>query len=236
MSIASIVAEGASSFGIDLEEEALSRLETYASCLLEWNERMNLTAITRPEEVAVKHFVDSIALLSVVDIPKGGRMVDIGTGAGFPGVPILIARPDIRLTLLDSLNKRLIFLKELLGQLGLTAQLQHGRAEEGGKKPEFREQFDLATSRAVANLRLLAEYCLPYVKVGGIFAAMKGPDVESERKEAENAIRLLGGMVVSVHPFSLPDGSGRTIVVIQKEKKTPDAYPRHGSQISKKPL
>lgn len=236
MSIASIVAKGASSFGIDLEEEALSRLETYAYCLLEWNERMNLTAITRPEEVAVKHFVDSIALLSVVDIPKGGRMVDIGTGAGFPGVPILIARPDIRLTLLDSLNKRLIFLKELLGQLGLTAQLQHGRAEEGGKKPEFREQFDLATSRAVANLRLLAEYCLPYVKVGGIFAAMKGPDVESERKEAENAIRLLGGKVVSVHPFSLPDGSGRTIVVIQKEKKTPDAYPRHGSQISKKPL
>lgn len=236
MSISSIVAEGAAAFDIHLGEEALSRLEIYASCLLEWNEKMNLTAITRPEEVAVKHFVDSIALLSHVDIPQGGKMVDIGTGAGFPGVPVLIARPDIRLTLLDSLNKRLVFLRELLERLDLTAQLRHCRAEEGGRTPELREQFDLATSRAVANLRLLAEYCLPYVKVGGVFAAMKGPDVDSERKEAENAIRMLGGKIVSVNPFSLPDGSGHTVILIQKEKQTPDIYPRHGSQISKKPL
>lgn len=236
MNITEIVAEGAKSYGIDLGEEALGRFQAYCDQLLEWNEKMNLTAIKEPQEVAVKHFVDSLSLLAHCPLEQGAKVIDIGTGAGFPGLPLKIARPDFRLTLLDSLNKRLTFLQGLLDQLGLSAELIHARAEEGGKKPELREQFDLGTSRAVASLRLLAEYCLPYVKVGGVFAAMKGPDVAEELAEAKEAIRLLGGEVESVEEFLLPDGSGRSIVKIRKQRKTPPAYPRHGSKIAKKPL
>lgn len=231
-----ILKQGAAAFGVTLDDRALDRFEQYCSCLLEWNQKINLTAIKGPEEVAVKHFVDSVALLSIFTPKKGAKVIDIGTGAGFPGVPIHIVRPDVKLTLLDSLNKRLIFLKELLGRLALSARLEHVRAEEGGKKPELREKYDWAVSRAVANMRLLAEYCLPYVRVGGTFTAMKGPDVEQELGEAREAIGLMGGKVERVERFALPDGSGRSVVVIQKEKPTPAAYPRHGSKIAKKPL
>lgn len=184
----------------------------------------------------MKHFVDSVALLSIFTPDKGAKVIDIGTGAGFPGVPLKIARPDVEITLLDSLNKRLVFLEELLNGLDLSAQLVHARAEEGGRNPALREGFDWAVSRAVANLRLLAEYCLPYVRVGGIFTAMKGPEVEQELLEAQGAIEVLGGTVERVERFSLPDGSGRTVVVVRKERPTPTAYPRHGSKIAKKPL
>lgn len=231
-----ILASGAAQFGVTLDERALDRFLQYGVCLLEWNQKINLTAITDPEEVAVKHFVDSIALLSIFTPDKGAKVIDIGTGAGFPGVPLKIARPDVEITLLDSLNKRLVFLEELLNGLDLSAQLVHARAEEGGRNPALREGFDWAVSRAVANLRLLAEYCLPYVRVGGIFTAMKGPEVEQELLEAQGAIEVLGGTVERVERFSLPDGSGRTVVVVRKERPTPTAYPRHGSKIAKKPL
>lgn len=236
MKISELVAQGAKGFGIATDDRALSRFEDYSECLLEWNQKMNLTAITQPEEVAVKHFVDSLALLSFVTLKKGAKVIDVGTGAGFPGVPLKIARPDVRLTLLDSLNKRLVFLENLLRRLELEAELIHSRAEEGGRQSQLREGYDLATSRAVANLRVLTEYCLPYVRVGGIFAAMKGPEVEIELEDARKAIETLGGRVAEVKTFTLPEESGRSVVLIQKIKPTPAAYPRHGSKIAKLPL
>lgn len=236
MEIKEIVAQGASAFGVSLEEEALDRFQAYCDLLLEWNEKMNLTAIRKPEEVAVKHFVDSLSLLSVLELPRKANVIDIGTGAGFPGVPLKIARTDLSLTLLDSLNKRLVFLGELAGRLGLTAELLHMRAEEGGRQPQLREQFDAAVSRAVASLNLLAEYCLPYVKVGGVFASMKGPDVQEELEQAKQAISLLGGKIREVKTFALPDGSRRSVILIDKVVPTPEKYPRHGSKIAKRPL
>ena len=236
MDIKQIVAQGAKALGLTVEPEALERFQNYCDILLDWNEKVNLTAIRKPEEVAVKHFVDSVALLSVCGIPKEGKLIDIGTGAGFPGVPVKIVRPDIQLTLLDSLNKRLLFLEELKKALHLDAQLLHLRAEEGGRQEALREQFHVATSRAVASLNLLAEYCLPYVKVGGVFASMKGPEVEEELAQAKQAISLLGGKIREVKTFTLADGSGRSVVLIEKVAPTPEKYPRHGSKIAKKPL
>lgn len=236
MDIKEIVAQGTKALGVNVEPEALEQFQIYCDMLLNWNQKVNLTAIRRPEEVALKHFVDSAALVSVCEIPKQGRLIDVGTGAGFPGVPVQIVRPDIRLTLLDSLNKRLLFLEELLKALHLDAQLLHLRAEEGGRQEALREQFDVATSRAVASLNLLAEYCLPYVKVGGVFASMKGPEVEEELAQAKQAISLLGGKIREVKTFTLPDGSGRSVVLIEKVAPTPEKYPRHGSKIAKKPL
>lgn len=158
--------------------ELAEKLDRYAQMLVEWNEKINLTAITEPGDIAAKHFADSLLLLKACDIPKNVRIIDVGTGAGFPSVPVCLARPDLRLTLLDSLQKRITFLNELCAALSLPADCVHGRAEETGRMPEYREQFDLATARAVANLRELAEYCLPFVRVGGTFAALKGYDVD----------------------------------------------------------
>lgn len=236
MEIKTLLSESAKALGLVLDEQMLKRFSLYGDLLLEWNEKINLTAIKQPEEIAIKHFVDSLTLLSVYTLPQGARVIDVGTGAGFPGVPLKIVRPDLQLTLLDSLNKRLIFLQDLLEKLELQADCVHLRAEEGGLKPELRERFDLATSRAVANLNLLAEYCLPYVKVGGIFAAMKGPDTDEELSQAQNAIQLLGGRLQEKNQLVLPDGSGRTILLIKKVTATPQKYPRHGGKIAKKPL
>lgn len=234
--ISEILRASARDVNVELDEQADERFHTYLSLLLEWNEKMNLTAITEPEQVAVRHFADSMTLLHAVSLRGDEKVIDVGTGAGFPGVPLKILFPELKLTLLDSLNKRLNFLAELLSTLGLQAQIVHARAEEGGRMPQHREQYDLATARAVASLNLLAEYCLPYVKIGGYFAAMKGPDVEQELKEAEHAISLLGGKVAGVKSFTLPDGSGRSVVLIHKTAKTSDIYPRYGSKIAKKPL
>ncbi len=221
--------------GVNLNDEQCAQFIRYYELLIEWNKKINLTRITEPEEVVIKHFVDSLTLLKYCDIPKGAKIIDVGTGAGFPGVPLKIARPDIELTLLDSLNKRLNFLKEVCGDIGIQAQLVHLRAEEGSRKPEFRDSFDVAVSRAVARLDVLSEFCLPYVKTGGKFIAMKGPDLSQELKEAQNAVKILGGKVENVEEFQL-NGSGRTIVTIIKEKRTPKAYPRHSSKIKSKPL
>lgn len=198
---------------------------------------MNLTAITDEHGVAVKHFADSLTLYNFVEVKKNASIIDVGTGAGFPGVVLKIARPDIKLTLLDSLNKRLTFLDTVLKDTGLDSELVHSRAEEGGKNKLYREKFDIAVSRAVARLNVLCEYCLPYVKVGGSFVAMKGPNADEELDGAKNALKLLGGKVEKVHKFNLPCDEGeRTIIVIKKAKPTPKQYPRISGKIKSQPL
>lgn len=230
------LAEHARELGLSLSEEQLWQFDRYCELLLEWNQKINLTAIRDPEGVLIKHFVDSLALLKYAPLPQGAKLIDVGTGAGFPGVPLKLARPDLSLTLLDSLNKRLLFLQELSQQLSFEAEITHSRAEEAGRLPTLRERFDTAVSRAVASLNLLAEYCLPFVKVGGVFLAAKGPEVEEELAQGERAVKLLGGRIEKIERYQLPEGSGRTLVVIRKEKPTSGEYPRHGSKISKKPL
>lgn len=199
---------------------------------------MNLTAIEEPTEVAYKHFVDSACLLRVVPDLQQKSMIDIGTGAGFPGVPLKIMEPALNLTLFDSLNKRITFLQELCKQLGLQGvQAVHGRAEEFGIKPEYRAQYDLATARAVARMPVLLEICLPFVKKGGIFIALKGPELENEIAESSNALKELGGKVIDVQQFTLADGAyTRNLAVIEKVKDTPKKYPRKAGTPQKKPL
>lgn len=222
--------------GISLSEKQLGQFQRYMELLVEWNRKMNLTAITDPEGVTVKHFYDSLLLLKAVELPEGASLIDVGTGAGFPGIPVAIARPDVKLTLLDSLNKRLVFLAEVCRELGISAEIRHARAEEGGRQKELREQFDFATARAVAGMNVLSEYCVPFVKKGGAFVAMKGPDGEEELKQAACGIGTLGGKPEKAAHFTLPDGSQRCIIVVRKVRETPAAYPRHGAKISKKPL
>lgn len=234
--IKKILKEYTSDYEISLNDKNIFDFQVYMEFLLEWNEKINLTAIKDPENIVIKHFLDSLLLQKAVKIETKAKMIDIGTGAGFPGVPTKIVRPDIDLTLLDSLNKRLIFLEQLGKKLQIDFTLIHSRAEEGGRQKNLREQFDIVTARAVAPLNLLCEYCLPFVKVGGIFAAMKGPEIEEELFDAKNAIGILCGEILSCKKFCLPDNSGRTIVLIQKTKTISDKYPRHGSKISKNPL
>lgn len=228
--------EGQKYLGFSLDPPMLDRFESYARLLVEWNEKMNLTAITAPEEIAVKHFLDSLTVLAHLSIPEGAACIDVGTGAGFPGLPLLIVRPDIRLTLLDSLHKRLRFLEAVCSELGLKAEFVHARGEEAGKMAQYREKYAFATARAVSHLRELAEYTLPLVQVGGRFVSMKGPQPEKELKEAEKAIRILGGAVEAVHTFFLPEAGERSLVVIKKISQTPPNYPRASAKIAKFPL
>jgi len=226
----------AAEYGIDLTEEQLDKLECYANTLVEWNEKINLTAITQPNEIATKHFLDSLLLLHAIELPQNASLIDVGTGAGFPSVPCKLVRSDINLTLLDSLNKRINFLNALCEALEVKSTNIHARAEEGGRKPGLREQFDVATARAVANLRELAEYCLPFVKVGGLFVALKGYEIDDELDTAKKAIKELGGKVLEVKKYILPDDSKRSIIVIKKISQTPAKYPRQSAKISKSPL
>ncbi len=226
----------AEKLNISLDETALERFETYYNMLIDYNTRMNLTAITEENEVIVKHFCDSLCLLSKIEVKEGASLIDVGTGAGFPGIPLLIARPDLKITLLDGLNKRLVFLQDVLKALELKAEIIHARAEEGAHEDNLREQFDIATSRAVARQSVLCEYCLPYVKVGGSFVAMKGPQAQEELKDAEKGTLLLGGKVEKVIEYSLSDESNRALIVTKKVSKTPNKYPRHNSKIKKNPL
>ncbi len=217
-----------------LPETALKRLEKYADLLVEWNEKINLTAIVDPEGIAVKHFLDSLMIFKYVDIPQGASVIDIGTGAGFPGVVMKIARPDIKLTLMDSLQKRITFLDTLCAQLGLEVTTVHARAEE--IKPQQREGYDFAVARAVANMRVLSEYCLPYVKVGGSFIAMKGSTALEEVNQAGKAITTLGGKLESENLFELLSFGGRGIINVKKISQTLTKYPRNSGKISKQPL
>ena len=222
--------------GIELTEEQMYRLGMYSEMLVQWNEKINLTAITDPEGISIKHFFDSIYPFSLVEIPKGSTLIDVGTGAGFPSCPVKIWRDDIKLTLLDSLQKRITFLAQLSDSLSLGATCIHSRAEDLGNSSEFREKFDFATARAVANLTDLCEYCMPFVKVGGKFLALKGSDAQEEIKQAKDAVKLLGGKISLVQEYTLPNGDGRTLVVIDKISATPDKYPRNSAQIKKKSL
>lgn len=212
------------------------RFARYCTALQQWNQRMNLTAITDDEGVAEKHFADSLLPLTMVELPQGASLVDVGSGAGFPGLPMALVRPDLRITFLDSLQKRLTFLEALTAELKVPAGMLHARAEEAGQNRAYREQFDVATARAVANLNALAEYCLPLVKVGGSFLAMKGASGEEERAAAAGAIRRLGGEYRETRTFRLPGGDVRTLILCKKISQTPTAYPRNGGKIAKSPL
>ena len=236
MTIANITAEFAEKSGFHLKKEQIEKLDLYAEMLLEWNEKINLTAITDSEGIAIKHFYDSLTPLWYLNIPKNVRVIDVGTGAGFPSIPMAIVRPDLRFTLLDSLNKRLNFLNEVCTRLDISAELVHMRAEDAAQKAEYRESFDVAVSRAVAALPLLCEYCIPFVKKNGMFIAMKGSKAEEELESSKNAVKILGAAVEKTVEITLPDNSERNIIVIKKKNYTPKAYPRHGSKIAKKSL
>lgn len=226
----------AEKYGVILDDTALSRFDTYGKMLVDWNEKINLTAITDSYGVTVKHFLDSLTLFNYINISEGAKIIDVGTGAGFPGVAMLIARPDLKLTLLDSTAKKLGVISDILSALGLEAEILHSRAEEAGKKKEYRESFDFATARAVANLRELSEYCLPFVKKGGTFVSLKAAKAEEEIDGAKKAIKLLGGQIEKAESFSLLDAGERNIVLIKKVSSTPDKYPRPSAKIAKNPL
>ena len=232
----SYLKEEAARLGLALTDSQTARFDRYAQLLVEWNEKMNLTAITQPKDIVDKHFLDSLIPALAVELPQGASIIDVGTGAGFPSIPLAILRPDLRITLLDSLNKRLLFLEEVCRQLAIDAPRIHARAEEAGRRPQLREQFDFATARAVAHLRELREYCLPFVKVGGAFLALKGGDVAQETQEAAKAVAAMGGQVERAFPASLPDGSARTILVLRKRSQTLAKYPRPSAKIAKQPL
>lgn len=231
-----LLLDSCEAFGIELPQTAPEKLDRYAQLLVEWNEKMNLTAITEPHDIVLKHFLDSLLLLKAVELPKKATLIDVGTGAGFPSMPVKIAREDLSVTMLDSLNKRLNFLREVNQSLELDCEFIHSRAEDGGRNKDLREQFDFATARAVANLRDLSEYCLPYVKKGGAFVALKGPEVEDEVKDAKKAIAAMGGKVEKIVHYLLPDDSGRSIVIIRKISQTPPRFPRTAAKMAKNPL
>lgn len=231
-----LLRSNAASLGVDLNDEALNRFDTLAQLLIEQNKTMNLTAITDPDEVVIKHFADSVSLFSAVKPDENAKILDLGTGAGFPGIPLLITRPDICLTMVDSTAKKLRYVADTVEKLGLEAEVLHARAEEAGKSPEYREQYDIVCSRAVAALNVLSEFCLPFVRVGGIFVAMKSAKAEEEIAAAKKAIGILGGKIVDKKTFTLSDGGERTLIIIKKISQTSPKYPRVSAQISKKPL
>lgn len=218
-----------------VSDEVTKTFELYADMLIEKNKFLNLTAITNSQEVAVKHFADSLAVLSFIDIKPGAHVADVGTGAGFPGVPLLIARQDLNISLIDSTNKKLQFIKEACAQLGVSPKIKHIRAEDAGKNPLYREKYDVVVSRAVADLRVLSEYCLPLVKPGGIFVSYKG-EAEKELKEAKNAIAKLSGRAEATYEYELSDFGKKTLIIIRKISQTSPKYPRSSTQISKNPL
>lgn len=223
---------------ISLSEKQIDQFLDYYEMLVEWNQVMNLTAITEYEEVIEKHFIDSLASVKVYDYSKTGKIIDIGTGAGFPGIPLKIAFPEMEVVLLDSLNKRVKFLNEVIEKLGLQGiRAIHGRAEDFAKQKEYRENFDLCVSRAVANLSTLSEYCIPYVKVGGRFIPYKSGKIEEELEQARKAVQVLGGQIKDVIKFQLGDTEmERSFVVIEKHKKTPGKYPRKAGLPAKEPI
>ena len=226
----------AEKLGVRLDAAALERLDIYARMLVDYNGHVNLTAITDPEGIAVKHFADSLSVFAAVEAAPGARCIDVGTGAGFPGLVLLIARPDLNMTLLDSTGKKLRFVQEVLDAVGLKAEVVHGRAEELGCRPEYRERFDLVTARAVAALETLCEYCLPLVRLGGSFAAMKGPDAENELRAAKKGMVLLGGGEAGAERFELSPEAHRVILTIKKISQTPSKYPRPSAQIARRKL
>ena len=222
--------------GVRFSVEQIEQFYKYMNLLIEWNEKMNLTAITEPKEIILKHFIDSITILKYID--DNSKLVDVGTGAGFPGVPLSIMNPTLKITLVDSLNKRLIFLQEVVKELNLkNIEIVHARAEEFGQNKNYREKFDIATSRAVANLATLSEYLVPLVKIGGKIISMKASNAKEEINDAQKAIEVLGGKIEKIEEFDLPESDiGRTIIIIDKNKCTPAIYPRKAGTPAKEPI
>lgn len=227
-----------SELGITLNEEQKRQFLQFYELLVEWNKVMNLTGITEYEEVNEKHFVDSLSIVKAIDMDSVETVIDIGTGAGFPGIPLKIAFPNLKVVLLDSLNKRIQFLNTVIDTLQLTdIQTIHGRAEDFAKQQAYREQFDLCVSRAVANLATLSEYCLPYVRVDGMFIPYKSGEITEELQQSQNAIHVLGGKVTDVVKFRLPGTEiGRSFVKIKKVQNTAKKYPRKAGLPSKEPI
>ncbi|WP_010197879.1 16S rRNA (guanine(527)-N(7))-methyltransferase RsmG [Bacillus sp. m3-13] len=224
--------------GISLSSQQLSQFDTYYKLLVEWNEKMNLTAITDEEEVYLKHFYDSITASFYVDLNQELSLCDVGAGAGFPSIPLKICFPNLKVTIVDSLNKRITFLQNLANELGLkNVHFVHDRAETFGKNADYREKFDLVTARAVARLSVLSELCLPLVKEGGMFVPMKAAAASDELEKGKKALQILGGKLEKVHSFSLPlEESERNILIINKIKSTPKKYPRKPGTPNKQPL
>lgn len=216
-----------------IKEEQIEQFYNYMNLLIEWNQKMNLTAIVEPRDIILKHFIDSLMINE--EIPDTAKILDVGTGAGFPGIPLKIAKPNTEVTLLDSLNKRLIFLDEVIRKLKLVnVETIHARAEELGKNKQYRETYDIVVSRAVADLRILIEYMLPFVKIGGKCISMKGPNIEEETKNIEDMVKILGGKVIDIKEVTLPEENmKRNIIVIQKINQTPEKFPRRHEKIAK---
>ncbi len=237
-----ILSEGTEHFGKQLTEQQLGQFEAYMELLKEWNQKMNLTAIEDDREIIVKHFIDSMSILPYIKEEKQ-KVIDIGTGAGFPGIPLKIAYPMLEVTLLDSLDKRIRFLNEVIGATNISGQKEiseikavHGRAEDFGMNPMYREKYDIAVARAVANLPVLLEYCLPFVKTNGVFIAMKGSNTE-EIDNSSKALDILGGKIEKIEKIVLPSTNiERNIVVVRKFRQTPTKYPRKAGKPSKEPL
>lgn len=233
-----MLTEKVKELSIVLNDKQIQQFEQYYNILVEWNKVMNLTAITEYEEVVEKHFLDSLTIVYAINMEKIETLIDVGTGAGFPGIPLKIAFPHLKVTLLDSLNKRIKFLNEVIDLLELNdIKAIHGRAEDYAKQAEYREEYDICVSRAVANLATLSEYCLPYVKVDGLFVPYKSGEIDEELKSSEKAVSILGGKVEEVVKFQLPGTDiGRSFVKIHKIKETKKKYPRKAGMPTKEPL
>lgn len=230
--------DGIVELNIELNDDQKNKFIIYKKLLKEWNEKINITAITEDEEIDIKHFLDSLTPY-MTNLFKGEKtIIDIGTGGGFPGLPLKIINNNLGVTLLDSLNKRIVFLKEVIDSLDLNGiEAVHGRAEELGRTADYREKYDICISRAVASLDTLSEYCMPFVKKDGHFISMKGPDVEEELEESKKAIKTLGGSIAKVEKVKLPNSDIiHSLIIIEKIKETPTKYPRGGGKPKKRPL
>ncbi len=224
------------SFDINVDDSTFARLDKYAEMLIETNKSFNLTAIKEPDDVTVKHFADCLSIFKYVEIPENSKIIDVGTGAGFPGLVLKLARPDIQMTFLDSTRKRLGFIENVLSECSVQGEILHMRAEEAAQLSKYREKYDFATARAVAALPVLSEYCLPFVKTGGKFVSMKSAESTEEIRDAGKAISVLGGKISENIVFDLVENMPRRIIIIGKNSQTPTKYPRPSAQISKKPL
>jgi len=233
-----VLRKAAQEYSLALTDSQINDFNIYYQMLVEWNEKINLTAITSPQDVAIKHMIDSLSCYDETIFKKGAKIIDVGTGAGFPGLPLKIFRPDLELTLFDSLNKRILFLQAVAKELGIMdIKFVHSRAEDGGKNKGLREYHDIAVSRAVARLNVLCEWCLPFVAVGGFFIALKGSKYSEEVKECSGALKLLGGEIAKIENVKLPGlDDVRAIVFIKKIKRTPATYPRRPGVAEKNPL
>lgn len=237
MSVIEILKNNATNYGIEINHDLAAKLEIYARLLKEWNDKINLTAITDDEGIAIKHFLDCLLVSKAAQFKSGDKVIDVGTGAGFPGLVIAAAYPDVRVTLLDSTGKKLKAVENIRQEMGVeNAEVVHMRAEDAGKKPEFREKYDFATARAVAELRVLLEYTLPFVKVGGAFLSLKGASAVDEIDGAKVSLKTLGGKITGVNEFILPGGDKRAIINVKKISHIPSKFPRVSAQIAKKPL